>query len=475
MPEAEKRIGRQFPTQSVVLPYTQTKGGEAILLYDQSSRKTMEWQQSMLYDIMATDDDGLWVHIKFGYSIPRRNGKSEIAVARAIWGLLHDEAVLYTAHLTNTSTTAFLKIVKILDEMGFVENDDIKVTRQKGGERIEMLKGDNKGYINFRTRTGTGGLGEGYDLLIIDEAQEYTSDQETALQYVVTDSQNPQTLMFGTPPTAVSKGTVFMNYRQDVLTGRTQDNGWAEWGVNKMSDVEDIDLWYQCNPSLGLILSERSVRGENRKDEVDYNIQRLGLWISYNQKSAISRDEWRKVLAEHAELPDKPSIFMGVKFAKHTSNVSLAAAVRLSDGRIFVEAIDCRPTREGNSWMMPYLKNPHIREIVIDGANGQTILADEMKDAGVKKKPILPKVAEIIEANSMFETAVLSGTLCHSDQPSLEQIAANVEHRAIGNNGGFGYVSILEGADVSLLDAALLAHWICATTKTEKKKQRVSC
>lgn len=43
MPEAEKRVGRQFPTQSVVLPYTQTKGGEAILLYDQSSRKTMEW------------------------------------------------------------------------------------------------------------------------------------------------------------------------------------------------------------------------------------------------------------------------------------------------------------------------------------------------------------------------------------------------------------------------------------------------
>ncbi len=24
----DKRIGRQFPTQSVVLPYTETKGGE---------------------------------------------------------------------------------------------------------------------------------------------------------------------------------------------------------------------------------------------------------------------------------------------------------------------------------------------------------------------------------------------------------------------------------------------------------------
>lgn len=472
MPD-DKRIGRQFPTQSLVLPYTETRGGEAVLLYDQSKRKTMPWQQAMLYDIMAIDDDGLWKHIKFGWSISRRNGKSEVAIARAIWGLLHDEAVLYTAHLVNTSTASFLKIVKLLGEMGYVEADDIKINRQKGGESIKMLRG-GEGYINFRTRTGTGGLGEGYDTLIIDEAQEYTSDQETALQYVVTDSQNPQTLMFGTPPTAVSKGTVFMNYRKSVLTGKTQDCGWAEWGVTKISDVENVDLWYECNPSLGLILSERSVRGEKREDVVDYNIQRLGLWLSYNQKSAISREEWRKLIAADKQLPPTPRVFMGVKFSKGTPNVSLAAAVRLKDGSVFVEAIDCRPTREGNSWLMPYLAAPHVEGIVIDGANGQTILADEMKKAGIKVKPVLPKVSEIIEANAMFERAVLSGELRHSDQPSLEQAAANCEHRAIGNNGGFGYVSILEGADISLLDAALLAHWACACAKP-KKQQRVCC
>lgn len=473
MPEAEKRIGRQFPTTSVVLPYTETKGGEAVLFYNQSSRNAMDWQQAMIYDIMAMDDEGLWTHIKFGWSIPRRNGKSELLIMRGDWGLKHGEAVLYTAHLTLTANSTFLKFLHMLSEQGFIENDDYKVNRSKGQQSIEWLKGGG-GYINFRTRTGTGGLGEGYDTHLVDEAQEYTSDQETALQYVVSDSANPQTLMCGTPPTAVSKGTVFMNYRKDVLTGNSQDCGWAEWGVNQMSDVNDVNLWYECNPSLGLILKERSVRGENRRDEVDYNIQRLGLWLTYNQKSAISREEWRELIVERTELTAKPSIFVGVKFAKTTANVSLAAAVKLSDGNIFVEVIDCRPTREGNAWMMPFLKNSHIAEVVIDGANGQTILADEMKNAGIKHKPILPKVAEIIEANSMFEQAVQTKTLRHSDQPSLEQIAANVEHRAIGNNGGYGYVSILEGADVSLLDAALLAHWACATTK-EKKSQRVSC
>lgn len=469
----EKRIGRQFPTISVVVPYTETRGGEAALFYDQSRRKSMEWQQALLYDIMAVDEEGLWKHIKFGWSIPRRNGKSEILIMRGDWGIKHGERVLYTAHLTNTASVNFQKMLRLLTEQGFTENDDFKVNRAKGQECITWLS--TGGFINFRTRTNTGGLGEGYDTHLVDEAQEYTSDQETALQYVVTDSPNPQTLFCGTPPTVVSKGTVFPDYRRDVISGRTTDCGWAEWSVPKQSDVEDVDLWYETNPSLGLVLTERSVRAENRKDEVDYNVQRLGLWLTYNQKSAISRDEWRGLISERPQLPAEPRIFMGVKFAKGTPSVSLAAAVKLGDGNIFAEAIDCRPTREGIDWLLPYLANPHVESIVIDGANGQTILADAMKEAGIRKKPILPKVGEIIEANAMFETAVMTGTLRHSDQPSLEQIAANCEHRAIGGNGGFGYVSILDGADVSLLDAVLLAHWACATAKVERPKQKVRC
>lgn len=83
--------------------------------------------------------------------------------------------------------------------------------------------------MEFRTRTSSGGLGEGYDVLIIDEAQEYTEAQETSLKYIVSDSENPQTIMLGTPPTAVSAGTVFTKYRETVLAGRGFDSGWAEW------------------------------------------------------------------------------------------------------------------------------------------------------------------------------------------------------------------------------------------------------
>lgn len=441
---AERRKGRQLPTQAVVLPYGETKGNEAIDLYNRSGRTAQEWQTQMVYDIMATDEDGLWVHMKYGWAVPRRNGKSEILIMCALWWYTHGYKVLYTAHRTTTSHNAWEKVIERLEKLGFHEKIDFKSTKQFGLERIEMLEGD--GLINFRTRSSKGGLGEGYDLLIIDEAQEYTTDQQTALQYVVTDSQNSQTLMCGTPPTAVSAGTVFTKYRQDTLTGINSDmRGWAEWSIPKQSDPNDVDLWYETNPSLGTILTERTIRAEDKSDEIDYNIQRLGLWLTYNQKSAISKEEWDILKVDKPQLKSPPAIFIGVKYSKATAQVSLAVAVRTADNKIFVEAIDCRSTKDGNSWMMPYMRNPHVQEVVVDGANGQTLLAADMDKAGLKK-PILPKVNDVIEANTLFEQNIFAELLCHSGQPALEQIVTNCEHRPIGSSGGFGYTSLIEGA-----------------------------
>ena len=59
------------------------------------------------------------------------------------------------------------------------------------------------------------------------------------------------------------------------------------------------------------------------------------------------------------------------------------------------------------------------------------------------------------------------------EQPALTQAVANCEHRAIGSGGGYGYSSVLEGADITLLETVSLAHWLCANAK-ERKKQIIS-
>ena len=83
----QSRIGRQTPTKSIVLPYTETRGQEAIDLYNSSGRTAQPWQELLIYDILAVGEDGLWVHTKFGEEIPRRNAKNEVVVNRDFYGM----------------------------------------------------------------------------------------------------------------------------------------------------------------------------------------------------------------------------------------------------------------------------------------------------------------------------------------------------------------------------------------------------
>lgn len=469
MAEKKKKLGNQNPTQSVILPFDKSLSDEAIEIYERTGLKSYPWQQNLLKSVMAVEEDGLWTHQKFGYSIPRRNGKTEIIYMLELWGLYHGLNILHTAHRISTSHSSFEKVKRYLEKMGLEDGKDFNSIRAKGQERIELY--ETGGVVQYRTRTSNGGLGEGFDLLVIDEAQEYTTEQESALKYTVTDSDNPMTIMCGTPPTPVSSGTVFTKYREACLFGRGKYSGWAEWSVPEEKEIDDIDAWYNSNPSMGFHLNERKIEAELGEDKLDHNVQRLGYWPTYNQKSAISETEWNALKIE--DLPQlQGQLFVGIKYGQDGTNVALSVAVRTKDKRVFVETVDCQSVRNGNHWIINFLKQADIAQIVIDGASGQKILNDELKDFHIKNT-ILPTVKEIIVANSMWEQAIYQQTLCHAGQPSLTKVATNCDKRNIGSNGGFGYRSHFDDMDISLMDSALLAHWACATTKP-KKKQKVS-
>ncbi len=462
----EARIGRQTPTTNVVLPYEETLGEEAIKLYESTGRKAQEWQKLLVYDIMALNPDKLWTHSKFGYAVPRRNGKNEIVAIRELWGLKNGEHILHTAHRTTTSRSAWERLKELLDDAKIEHKDSGAL-----GQEVIRVKSTG-GVVHFRTRTSKGGLGEGFDLMIIDEAQEYTDDQEASLKYVVSASENPQTMLMGTPPTTESSGTVFMHMRQTILSKGIDDTGWAEWSVEEVHRQNDVDAWYECNPSLGTILTERAIKAEIGSNELDFNIQRLGYWIRYNLKSAVSRAEWDELQCK--KLPElRSKIFVGVKYSK-TDTVAVSIAVRTTDNRIFVEGIDCRPFRAGTDWIVAFLAGIDYKAVVIDGQSGQQILKDAMRDAHLYQAT-LPKVVDVIKANATFEERLASKELCHMGQPSMICSVTNCEKRTIGTNGGFGYKSINEAYDIALMDSMILAQWVCGQkTKKSAKRQRSS-
>lgn len=468
-----KRIGEPVPSFTNIQQTAESKGKQAIALYAATKQKLMEWQQTQIIGLMARDERKLWAYPDWCLSLSRRNGKGEILAARELWGILAaGEKILHTAHRTSTSHDAYERLYRLLIKGGFEERPRKKgkglpgtfyASKQYGLETIIIYGG---GEIHFRTRTDTGGLGEGFDVLVVDEAQEYTSKQQSALTYTVSAAKNPQTILVGTPPTDTSKGDVFSKIRKTVMDGTAKMVGWTEWSIEKMTeDVEDIDLWYRYNPSLGIILRERNIRREITTGVVDFNVQRLGLWLSYKQDSAISLQEWNDVRVD--DVPElEPRRYWGIKFGIDGTNVSMSVASKTTDGRVYTEHIGIEPVRSGTDWIIEFLRNPKTAGMVIDGASGQQIMVDAIKEAKIGKKPVLPTVKEIIAANALFESG-LQGNLAHVEQETVTRIVTNCEKRAIGANGGFGYRSQVEDADVAVMDSMILAYWLAATAKQQ--------
>jgi len=464
----EKRIGRQEPTKHCVLPYSQSGGGEAIRLYEMTGRAALEWQKILTNDILARNEDGQWTHTRYGYSVPRQNGKGEILAIRELFALASAERVIHTAHLVQTAHKAFERLCCLLDDLGIA----YRSIKAKGQELIEIEDG---GRVEFRTRTATGALGESYDVLIVDEAQEYKIDQESALTYVISASPNPQTIMCGTPPTPVSSGTVFRDYRDNVLAGELKDSGWAEWSVDERSDPEDRSLWYETNPSLGIRIKERTVAAEIGKTEdklIDFNIQRLGLWIRENQKSAILAADWDRTLV--TSIPKLTGTMnVGIKYNKDGETVSVAISVKTKDERIFVEVVNRLRVRDGIDWIIQFLKKvkPRLNKVIVDGASGQQILADAMKAEKIRGC-VFPTVKQVVNAYALFEKNIFEAKLCRMDQPALTAVVTNCEKRRIGSGGGFGYQSMYAEMDDSLLDAAVLASW-ASVEFPEPRQQKI--
>lgn len=474
------RTGRQTPTQAIVLSFDKSKGTEAFELYEACGRESMDWQKLLITDIMGQNEDGLWTHSQFGYEVPRQNGKGEVLTMREFWGLVNGENIIHTAHKTSTSHSAFVRLVKILTAAGYTEQGrkkkdvpnpekSFKSTKQYGLEQIFL---ENGGSIVFRTRTEAGGIGESFDLLIIDEAQEYTTTQQSALIYTIAASKNPQTIFCGTPPTISSKGDVFKHFRNRVLSGNTQDAGWAEWSIyEKPDDIMGPDLWYETNPSLGIILSERTIRNEDVDNHLDFIIQRLGYWHTYELQSEITEADWLHLKAK--ELPKfTGKLFYGIKFGVDGRFVAMSVAVKTTDGQIFLETIDCRPQASGMEWMVDYLRQDHCEAVAIDGKGKSDLMMQLLDGEKIRAKHMIPTTSEAITAYSGFRQAIDDETICHNGQPSVTQAVSHCEKRLIGSNGAFGYRSTDPDIEVAIVESLALARWLCSVTK-ERRKQRI--
>lgn len=478
-------LGNQTPTYSWCASYARTEGTMASELADVYGLPPHPWQRLILNDWLAINDDGRLLNSMCVVPVPRQNGKTGICDPRETWGLVkRGEWILHTAHEYQTAKLAFDRLRK---KFGMRKNDpnaqfpelNRLVSHYTTGANQMILDLKNGAHIEFRTRGGNDDAGRGgtFDLVVIDEAQNYTDAQDATLSPLNSAAPHgsPQTILMGTvpDPTKAQKGEKFAAIRTALHQDPHVGECIHEWGAQEVGDPLDVARWYQFNPSLGYQLLEPALMKDARTMNADtFAREHLGWWPeTMSAMRLIGDTDWS---ACRIENPVREGIVTyAVKFSPDGSVGTLAACHKSE--RPFIYVVDSRSLGGGLGWFVETLVrvSGEAAQIVIDGQGNAQTLCDRLLDAGVQRKAIIrPKASDMTAACSSLCNAVRERSVTHYGQPALDASATKSRARRIGTAGGWGFMST-DDADATLIEAAALAYWAAMTTKRDPSRKAV--
>lgn len=465
---------RQTPTYEANVP--EDLGGDGKMATKLAAAyfgKPMPWQPHLLDVMLARDEHDKFRVPEVGISIPRQNGKSWVVRARCFYGALNGEKILYTCHHGDTSDEMFKELTAPFEDEDEPELRALcsAVRKTNGKQAIELKNG---GLIRFTTRTDSGGRGKSFDTLIYDEAQELTDTQLSALLSSTSagKKQNPQTIYLGTPPDPKCLGTVFRRLRNEVRDGAS-DMGWIEWGATSVGDKNDKARWYECNPSLGTLLSLRAVKIEASQMLPEaFARERLGWWSPVDGRAApaLDAEKWREAQRDGAQTEGKTAF--GVKFSPNGSTVAVSWARAERGGDSYVELYDVQSAYGGTAGLADTLirNAPEIAAVCIDGKSGATALIQRLEDGGFPKRAVITGSTAIVQAAAtMLRDELNAGTLTHIESPALDESACGSIRREIGNNGGWGFGDGA-GCIAAPIESASLALYAARTTRRDQRR-----
>lgn len=475
------RKGNQVPTYRYSCDYERTEGGLATELSSSYDLTPHPWQAMILNDWLAIDEDGKLLNNFCLLEVPRQNGKTGVSDPRETWGLIaRGEQILHTAQEFQTAKKAFDRLRK---KFGTRKGDpyakypelNALVDHYTVSANQMILDLTNGGHIEFRTRGNNSDMGRGgtFDLVVIDEAQAYTEEQDASLSPLnsAAPSGSPQTILMGTPPVIGAKGIIFTRAIERMRENPQEGDCIHEWSTSSIGDIRDKNRWYRMNPSLGYQLLEKSLEKDAATMSEDtFAREHLGFLPKEIRKESylISEKLWDS--CKSSEVRPDGKLAYGIKFSPDGAEVCLCGAVVPEDGPSRVELIERKSTSQSLTWLADWLNDRYKKAscVVIDGKNGVDVLVEKIADVWKAKGSVIrPSSRDVIASVSMLMDSLNDKSVTwYEKQLALRDSATTSIKRSIGRDGfGFG------GENATPIEAASLALWGARTTKRNPGKQ----
>lgn len=469
-----RRVGVQVPTYRWCADYSLTYGPVASFLASSYGMEPHPWQRAILDDWLAIDATDHLVNTTCVLPVPRQNGKTGVCDPRETFGLVErGEWILHTAQEYQTSRKAF---DRLRQKFGDRRNDkkakypelNRLIDRYTTSANQMVLDLKNGGHIEFRTRGSGGDMGRGgtFDLIVVDEAQSYTEEQDAALAPLnsAAPSGSPQTILMGTvpDPTRPHKGVVFRNLRDAAHDDPYEGICIHEWATEDVGDPRDEERWFEFNPSLGYQLLVAGLRKDSRSMSAErFAMEHLGWWGAFTSAlNPIDSHNWNACRIERDAVPYGRLVY-AVKFAPDGRYGTIGVAVVPDgDAPIHVEVAESMSLGRGvgafAEWLMDVADDAEA--IVIDGSGDARSLEGELYERGMDGDMVVrPSTNDSVSAYADLVNATRARALTHVDDELLDEAARGCTKRRIGTAGGYGFESN-GNADATALEAVAHAY-----------------
>jgi len=481
------RRGNQEPTFKTNIVYSYTDGPEVVEWFESIGQLFYPCQAYEMEVFCARGEDDGFAYRTICISKPRQNGKSYSARNYAVEkAAVEGMKVCYSAHHSRTTHKMFKEVLAI-----FEGNEELSalladVSRARGFEGIWLTNGGCIEFFTRSTRSG-GGRGTTYDIIIVDEAQEMTEDEQDALKptQIASESGDPQMILIGTPPGPSCSGTVFK-----TLHDRAHENpetcgfAWMEWAVNEVPKMDGdrshvLELAYQTNPAMGYRIRESVMLDViNTATSPDgFAREYLGWWSPASRtEHPIGRGLWERTAIDAIGGAYGSKTVLAVKFSMDGAIYALAGCKQDEDGGMAFEIVEMGTTERGTRDLASQLaKRSTVAScVVVDGMSGADALCDNLAELKCPKGYVVrPRAGDVVAAATGLLESLSAGNCSHTRQEVLDDSALNASRRQIGSRGGWGF-GCDGDHDSTAIEAAALAVWGCRTSKRNpRRKQRL--
>lgn len=482
-------LGSQSPTFSNI-PQGDTERGEQAVIFARAIGMTLyPWQENVLRDMCRTKQVSTPTGTQERFSsrrcvlvVPRQNGKNEIMVARELAGifLFGEKIILHTAQLTQTATAAMQRTADIIqNNQNLMEwwsethNGTIRFSKTNGKEEIRFPSGQ---MIKFNTRSNNAGRGLTVDLLVIDEALEYTPSEAAALENTTMAVENAQSVFMSSPVDMYENpnGKIFSDLRWQGYDG-SDSIFYAEWTAEENDDIYSQETWAKANPSLvesgfGVQIdqirqfAESAKYSESARDK--FSIENLGLgnWFprdtdEVEEDHLFDGETIDGLLTDETVKISRPVI--AIDAHPERENVAISLSGKRKDGhgfhikQIYFDALDTKKTLDTIIQA--------IQEI-----DPEMIVVDRKNPAGVLLSPLLQKadfdvkelnLSDIQNTTALFMQLVDEGNISIAQSVIMEKALQDIKLRAKTAGICFERYS----GDVAGLVAGAMAVYACNT------------